>query len=77
MTPKECEKIYNEAYRAVYWTAVALLKNESDAEDVVQDTFVSPFSAKVVSVWTGSFSNRASASLSSLTGVPSSKRTGS
>ena len=40
MTPKECEKIYNEAYRAVYWTAVALLKNESDAEDVVQDTFV-------------------------------------
>ncbi len=40
MTPKECEKIYNEAYRAVYWTAVALLKNEADAEDVVQDTFV-------------------------------------
>lgn len=40
MTPKECEKIYNEAYRAVYWTAMALLKNEADAEDVVQDTFV-------------------------------------
>ena len=40
MTPKECERIYNEAYRAVYWTAVALLKNEADAEDVVQDTFV-------------------------------------
>ena len=38
---------------------------------------VSPFSAKVVSAWTGSFSNRASASFSSLTGVPSSKRTGS
>ena len=40
MTDKELEKIYNEAYRAVYWTAFALLKNEADAEDVVQDTFV-------------------------------------
>ena len=41
MTAKELEKIYNEAYKAVYWTAMALLKNEADAEDVVQDTFVS------------------------------------
>lgn len=40
MTDKELEKIYSEAYRAVYWTAFALLKNEADAEDVVQDTFV-------------------------------------
>ena len=40
MTPKECERIYDEAYRAVYWTAMSLLKNEADAEDVVQDTFV-------------------------------------
>ncbi|MBO4484843.1 MAG: sigma-70 family RNA polymerase sigma factor [Lachnospiraceae bacterium] len=40
MTPKECERIYNEAYRAVYWTAISLLKKEADAEDVVQDTFV-------------------------------------
>ena len=40
MTDKELEKIYNEAYRAVYWTAFALLKNEADAEDVVQDTFI-------------------------------------
>ena len=40
MTPKECERIYNEAYRAVYWTAMALLRNEADAEDVVQETFV-------------------------------------
>jgi len=40
MTPSECEKIYNEAYRAVYWTAMSLLGNEADAEDVVQDTFV-------------------------------------
>ena len=40
MTGKELEKIYNEAYRAVYWTAMSLLKNEADAEDVVQDTFV-------------------------------------
>ena len=40
MTEKELEKIYNEAYRAVYWTAVSLLKNDADAEDVVQDVFV-------------------------------------
>ena len=40
MTDKELEKIYNEAYKAVYWTAMSLLKNEADAEDVVQDTFV-------------------------------------
>lgn len=40
MTREELEKIYNEAYRAVYWTAMSLLKNEADAEDIVQDTFV-------------------------------------
>ena len=40
MTAKELEQIYNEAYKAVYWTAMRLLKNEADAEDVVQDTFV-------------------------------------
>ena len=36
MTTAECEKIYAEAYRAVYWTALALMKNEADAEDVDQ-----------------------------------------
>ena len=41
MTNKDFEKIYNDAYKAVYWTAWQLLKNEADAEDVVQDTFVS------------------------------------
>jgi hypothetical protein len=30
MTDKELEKIYSEAYRAVYWTAMSLLKNEAD-----------------------------------------------
>ena len=40
MTEKELEQIYNEAYKAVYWTAFGLLKNEADAEDIVQDTFV-------------------------------------
>ena len=40
MTEKELEKIYTEAYKPVYWTAMQLLKNEADAEDVVQDTFV-------------------------------------
>ena len=41
MTDRELEQIYNEAYKAVFWTAMALLKNEADAEDIVQDTFVS------------------------------------
>ena len=41
MTEKELENIYNEAYRPVYWTAFSLLKNEQDAEDIVQDTFIS------------------------------------
>ena len=41
MTEKELEKIYNEAYKAVYWTAMQFLKNDADAEDVVQDTFIS------------------------------------
>ena len=41
MTDRELEQIYNEAYKAVYWTAMELLKNEADAEDIVQDTFVS------------------------------------
>ena len=41
MTDKELEQIYNEAYKAVYWTAMSLLRNEDDAEDVVQDTFIS------------------------------------
>ena len=40
MTDKELEKIYSEGYKPVYWTAMQLLKNEADAEDVVQDTFV-------------------------------------
>ena len=41
MTNQELEQIYNESYKAVFWTAMALLKNEDDAEDVVQDTFIS------------------------------------
>ena len=41
MTDRELEQIYGEAYKAVYWTAMALMKNEADAEDIVQDTFVS------------------------------------
>ena len=40
MTEKELEQIYNEGYKPVFWTAMALLKNEADAEDVVQDTFI-------------------------------------
>ena len=50
MTNKEFEKIYNDAYKAVYWTAWQLLKNEADAEDVVQDTFVSFIESYIVIV---------------------------
>ena len=40
MTGEELERIYNDAYKAVYWTAISLLKNEADAEDIVQDSFI-------------------------------------
>ncbi|MBO4637091.1 MAG: sigma-70 family RNA polymerase sigma factor [Clostridiales bacterium] len=40
MTDQELEQIYNEGYKAVYWTAMSFLKNEADAEDIVQDVFV-------------------------------------
>ncbi len=40
MTTQEFERIYTESYRAVYWTALSILKNEVEAEDIVQDTFV-------------------------------------
>ena len=40
MTNQELEKIYNDSYRAVYWTAMSFLKNEADAEDIVQETFL-------------------------------------
>ena len=40
MTNQELEKIYTESYRAVYWTAMSLLKNEADAEDIVQESFL-------------------------------------
>ena len=40
MDNKELERIYNDTYRSVYWTAMSLLKNEADAEDIVQETYV-------------------------------------
>ncbi len=40
MDNKELEKIYNDTYRSVYWTAMSLLKNEEDAQDIVQETYV-------------------------------------
>ena len=45
MTETELEKLYNESYRSVYWTAINLLKNKEDAEDVIQDTYVTAFTA--------------------------------
>ncbi|MBR2750848.1 MAG: sigma-70 family RNA polymerase sigma factor [Clostridiales bacterium] len=43
MTQQELEKLYHEAYKPVYWTALSILKNKEDAEDVVQETFISAF----------------------------------
>ncbi|MBR3057927.1 MAG: sigma-70 family RNA polymerase sigma factor [Clostridiales bacterium] len=43
MTEKELEELYTQAYKAVYWTALNLLKDEDEAEDVVQDTFISAY----------------------------------
>jgi len=45
MTKEELEKLYNESYRAVYWTAISLLKNHEEAEDVVQDTFITAYNS--------------------------------
>ena len=39
MDNKELERIYNDTYRSLYWTAMSLLKNEADAEDIVQETY--------------------------------------
>ena len=43
MSEQELEKLYKEAYKAVYWTAISIVKNPEDAEDVVQETFISAF----------------------------------
>ena len=43
MTEKELKKLYSEAYKSVYWTAMSILKNEAEAEDVVQDTFITAY----------------------------------
>lgn len=45
MTEQEFEKLYKESYKAVYWTAISLLKDKDEAEDVVQDTFITAFNS--------------------------------
>ena len=45
MTQEELEKLYTDAYKAVYWTAFKLLKNNEEAEDVVQDTFITAYNS--------------------------------
>ena len=40
MTEKELEELYTQAYKAVYWTALNLLKDEDEAEDNTQDTLL-------------------------------------
>lgn len=43
MTESEFEKLYNESYRSVYWTAMSFVKNKEEAEDIVQDTFITAY----------------------------------
>lgn len=45
MTEQELEKLYTDSYKAVYWTAMSLLKNKEEAEDVVQETFLTAYSS--------------------------------
>ena len=45
MTEQEFEKLYKDAYKAVYWTAISLLKNKEETEDVVQDTFITAYNS--------------------------------
>lgn len=40
---KEFEKLYKENYKAVYYTALQLMHNEHDADDITQDTFITAF----------------------------------
>ena len=40
MTNDEIEKIYNECYQKLFMDAKVILKNEADANDVVQEAFV-------------------------------------
>ena len=45
MTEQEFEKLYKDSYKAVYWTAMSLLKNKEETEDVVQDTFITAYNS--------------------------------
>ena len=45
MTEQEFERLYKDSYKAVYWTALSLLKNKEEAEDVVQDTFITAYNS--------------------------------
>ena len=38
------QELYLDSYRSVYYLALKMLKNESSAEDIVQETFISAFS---------------------------------
>lgn len=40
---QEYEKLYRENYRTVYYTALQLMGNATDAEDITQETFISAF----------------------------------
>ena len=45
LNKSEFEKLYTENYKDVYWTCIALLKNEADAGDVTQNTFIKAYEA--------------------------------
>lgn len=37
------ERLYESAYRSVYFTCVSMVKNAHDAEELTQDTFTSAY----------------------------------
>lgn len=37
------EQIYRDTYRSVYFTCISFIKNEADAKDMVQDTYLTAF----------------------------------
>lgn len=43
VTKQEFEKLYKENYSFVYFTALQLMGNAQDAEDITQETFISAF----------------------------------
>ncbi|MEA4895758.1 MAG: sigma-70 family RNA polymerase sigma factor [Oscillospiraceae bacterium] len=40
---EELEKLYKETYKMVYYTAYSIMRNETDAQDIMQNSYISAF----------------------------------